>query len=581
MATGDRGLTGNADVARLLYELGALTGRSRQRGDRYRAEAYRRAAAAVAAAPVEVLALSERDLTAIPGVGAGTAARIAELRRTGTIAALERLRAADPAGVEGLLAVPGIGPVTAARLRDALGVRDIDGLRVALAAGRLEAVRGLGPVTRARIAEGLEHLGPDDGPVRLPILDAVGVATRFEATLRALDGVSGLAWCGDLGRMRDTVGRVELLLAAPDPAAVLARAATAPPVREVAGRSAGGVELATFDGPVVHVAAVPPAAFAVERIRRTAHPSHWRSLVRVAAERGIEVDSDGLRDATGTLVEVADDAAVYAAIGLQPVPAEQRDGTDELALAAEGRLPCCAEVADLRGDLHDHSDWSGDGRMTLAELLDGAVARGWGYVGVTDHAEDLTINGLSRAEVLAQRDELAALAAERPQLAVLHGAELNIGADGSVDYDPDFLAGYGWAVASVHSHFRMDAATQTRRLTTAIQNPAVRAIGHLTGRRVGRRQGIELDVDAVLDACLETGTALEVNCHLDRFDAPAEVLAEAAARGVLVVISTDAHGVRELDNHRWGVALARRGRVPAELVTNTWPAERFLDWAAR
>jgi DNA polymerase (family 10) len=220
----------------------------------------------------------------------------------------------------------------------------------------------------------------------------------------------------------------------------------------------------------------------------------------------------------------------------------------------------------------------GDGRMTVRELLDAAVDRGWSYVAVTDHAEDLRINGIGRAAVLRQRELVVDLRRSYDGLAVLHGAELNIDADGSVDYDPDFVAAYDWTVASVHSAFALDVTEQTRRVVTAIRNPAVHAIGHLTGRRIGRRPGIRLDVDMVLDACRETGTALEVNCHLDRMDAPADVLREAAARGVLVVISTDAHRVGDLGNHRWGVRLARKGRVPAAQVANTWPLERFLDW---
>ncbi|HUG85936.1 MAG TPA: helix-hairpin-helix domain-containing protein [Euzebya sp.] len=564
----------NQHVARLLYELGALTARTGRPGDRFRASAYRRAADAVAASHLDVLQ-AEVELRALPGIGTGTAARITEIRRTGTVQALERLRASDPAGVEDLLRIPGIGPVTAARLRDTLGFRDLEELRRAVQTGRLEQVRGIGPDTLARIAEGLARLGSDDGPPRLPTLDAVQVAQRVEMALRGLDGVPALAWTGDLGRMADTVAHVELTVASSDPVRTLAAAASATPIREVTGHSDDGVELATFDGPLVHLSAVTPDRYGVVSVRRTAAPGHWRRLVRRAGDRGLSL-SDALRDPSGAVIAIPDDATLYETLDLQSVPAEQRDGTDEVDLAAAGRLPRCATASDLRGDLHDHSDWSGDGRMSLAQLLEGAATRRWAYLGVTDHAEDLTINGLSREAMIRQRGELGRLADRHPDLAVLHGAELNIGADGTVDYDADFLAGFGWAVASVHSHFRLDAAAQTRRLVTAIRNPAVRAIGHLTGRRIGRRAGIALDVDAVLDACLETGTALEVNCHLDRFDAPAEVLAKAASRGVPVVISTDAHRTTELDNHRWGVALARRGRVPAEQVANTWPAERFL-----
>jgi DNA polymerase (family 10) len=215
----------------------------------------------------------------------------------------------------------------------------------------------------------------------------------------------------------------------------------------------------------------------------------------------------------------------------------------------------------------------------MEELLGAAVDRGWEYIAITDHAENLRINGLDRATMCAQREVVHAMRRRFDTVAVLHGAELNIAPDGTLDYDEELLAGFDWTVASVHSRFDLDTADQTRRVVAAIRHPAVRAIGHLTGRRIGRRPGIRLDLDAVLDACHDTGTALEVNCHLDRLDAPADVLREAAARDVLVVISTDAHRIGDLDNHRWGVRQARRGRVPRALVANTWPVQRFLDWA--
>lgn len=568
----------NQRVARLLYELGALSGRDDDRTRRFRAAAYRRAADTVAALDDDVLTMSVDELTALPGVGAGTAARIDEIRRTGTVARLEELRARDPAGAEELLRVPGLGPRTVARLRDDLGVRDIAGLRAALDAERLRTVRGLGPATEQRLRTVLRDLDLDTEVARLPIADAVGPATRVRRAVRRLDPVSAVTWAGALARLDDTVEQVDLVAASATPDAALRQIAGMPAVREVVERAADRVVARTFDGLDVAVTVVAPAATGPASIHATADHRHWAALQRRAGEWSLHLAPDGLRDRSGAPVTAPDEATVYRALGLQPVPAEQRDGGDELDLAARHALPVGAAVDDLRGDLHDHSDWSGDGRMSMEQLLDAAVGRGWSYVAITDHAEDLRINGIDRQTVLRQREDVTGLRRVYDGLAVLHGAELNIGPGGAVDYDPAFVAAYDWTVASVHSDFDLDVAAQTRRVVTAIRNPAVHAIGHLTGRRIGRRAGIRLDLDAVLDACRETGTALEVNCHLDRLDAPADVLREAAARGVLTVISTDAHRLGDLDNHRWGVRLARKGRVPADLVVNTWPVERFLDW---
>ena len=568
----------NQRVARLLYELGALSERVDDRTRRFRAAAYRRAADTVAALDDDVLALSVEELTALPGVGAGTAARIDEIRRTGTVARLEELRARDPAGAEELLRVPGLGPRTVARLRDDLGVRDIAGLRAALDDEQLRTVRGLGPATEQRLRAVLRDLDLDAEVTRLPIADAVGHASRIARAVRRLDGIASASWAGGLGRLDDTVEGIELVAGSSAPKRALRDVAGMPAVREVLERTADRVVARTFDGLDVAVTVVPTDATGPASIHATADPRHWAALQQLARERPLRLAPDGLRDGTGARVAVPDEAAVYRMLGLQPVPAEQRDGDGEVDLAARLALPVCADVVDLRGDLHDHSDWSGDGRMTLRELLQAAVERGWSYLAVTDHAEDLRINGIDREAMLRQREVVTGLRREHDTLAVLHGAELNIGVAGSVDYDPAFVAAYDWTVASVHSDFGLDVAEQTRRVVTAIHNPAVHAIGHLTGRRIGRRPGIRLDIDTVLGACRETGTALEVNCHLDRLDAPSDVLREAAARGVLVVISTDAHRLGDLDNHRWGVRLARKGRVPAELVANTWPVQRFLDW---
>jgi DNA polymerase (family 10) len=568
----------NRHVARLLYELGALSERDDDRTRRFRAAAYRRAADTVAALDDDVLAMSVEELTALPGVGAGTAARIDEIRRTGTVARLEELRARDPAGAEELLRVPGLGPRTVARLRDELGVRDVAGLRAALETDRLRTVRGLGPATEQRLRDVLRDLDLHTEVARLPIADVVGRATRFARAVRRLDQVATVAWAGGLGRLDDTVERIALIASSPVPERVLEAVAGLPAVRAVVERTPDRVVARTFDGPDVAVMVVDPDGFGPAAIHATADPRHWIGLQRLAWERGHRLEPGGLVDVDGSLVAVPDSDAVYRALGLQAVPPEQRDGDGELDAAARHALPVCADVAGLRGDLHDHSDWSGDGRMTMRELLRTAVERRWSYVAVTDHAEDLRINGIDRAAMLRQREVVTGLRREHDTLAVLHGAELNIGRDGSVDYDPAFVADFDWTVASVHSDFGLDVAEQTRRVVTAVRNPAVHAIGHLTGRRIGRRPGIRLDIDAVLDACRETGTALEVNCHLDRMDAPADVLREAASRGVLVVISTDAHRVGDLANHRWGVRLARKGRVPADLVANTWPTQRFLDW---
>ena len=236
-------------------------------------------------------------------------------------------------------------------------------------------------------------------------------------------------------------------------------------------------------------------------------------------------------------------------------------------------------LADIRGDLHLHTDLSGDGVSTLAEMVDAARARGYAYLAVTDHAEGIGRNGVSRERFLDQRRRLARAQERHGDIRLLHGVELNIAADGRLDYDDAFRGGFDWCVASVHSGFDLDRDRQTERIITAMRDPAVNVIGHLTGRMMGKRPGIELDFERIVGAAVATGTAIEINSGLPRLDPDAALLRRAAEAGVMFAASTDAHHVRELDRMRWGVQLAQGGWVPPAAIVNTWPAERFLAWA--
>ena len=255
-----------------------------------------------------------------------------------------------------------------------------------------------------------------------------------------------------------------------------------------------------------------------------------------------------------------------------------REGIGEIALE---KLPKLIEVGDIRGDLHVHSTWSGDGRSSLDDMVATAAARGLGYIAMTEHGEELRINGLSRDEVAAEKVEIERLRKVHPELTILCGSELNIGVDGSVDYDPEFLEQYDWCVASVHTHFDLSESEQTNRVIAAMQNPAVSAIGHLTGRRIGHRPGIELNVRAIFEAAVATGTALEINGHLHRLDVPSDLLLQARDFNELrFVISTDSHHTTEFENINWGVANARRGWVPKHQVINTLPLADLLGFVA-
>jgi DNA polymerase (family 10) len=572
----------NDEVTRLLEELARLTTVDEGDPNSFRVRAYQNAARAVDTLDGDVAEMSASQLAQVKGIGKSTAAKIRQYVDEGRIDKLEQLRATYPPGQLELMKVPGLGPKGVQLLAEVLDVRDLDGLRAALDDGRLAELPGMGEKTAANLATAIERMHLASKEQRRPIHEVMPVAESMVAMLEERDDVERVAYAGSLRRFRETIGDVDLLVAAHETAGIMAAFTTHDSVHDVQGHGETKSSIVTHDGLQVDLRVVRPEAFGAAMVYFTGSKAHNIRLRQRAIARGWKLSEYTLEDAeTGDVVAATTEEDVYGALGLAWIPPEQREDTGEVEAAADDDdtpAPRLVRLEDLRGDLHDHSDWSGDGRNTLEEMVAAAAARGFAYLAITDHAEDLRINGLSREGMLRQRREVRELEEARGDIRLLHGAELNIGADGTLDYDQDFLDRFDWLVASVHSHFNRPAAEQTRRIVTAMRNPAVTAIGHLTGRRLGRRPGIELDLEAVLDAALETGTAIEINSNLNRLDASADVIREGARRGVRFVISTDAHTTRELDNHRHGARQARRGGVPADQVVNTWDVERFLGW---
>lgn len=571
----------NREVARVLTELASLTKLDDGSTQSFRARAYERAADAVRSADGDIAGYDLAALRGLDGVGDGTARKIEEYLSTGRIEKLERLRSDYPPAFVELTRIPGVGPKTAVLLRDRLGVTSVDDLRSALADQRLRELPGLGARTEEKIGDAIERLGLHGKDRRAPIADALPVAESIVASLSAHPAAASVTFCGSLRRFRDTIGDIDILAASERPHEVSAAFVNLPSVQAVLAHGETKSAVLTREGFQVDLRVVAPGEFGAAELYFTGSKDHNIALRHRAIERGLLLNEYALSVVeTEEVVAAETEALIYAALDLPFIAPPLREGRGEVEAAAAGRLPDLVEVADLRGDLHVHSTWSGDGRSSLADMIDAAAGRGLDYVAITEHGEDLAINGLSRDQVIAERREIESLREQYPDLTILHGAELNIGPDGSVDYDPDFLAGFDWCVASVHSHFDLPSEAQTERVIRAMANPAVNVIGHLTGRKIGRRPGIALDADAVFDSAAATGTALEINCHIDRLDVPADLLVRARDRSdILYVVSTDAHHTSEFGNARWGVRTAQRGWVDAARVANTWDRARFLEWA--
>lgn len=558
-----------AEIAELLKLSGA---------DRFRVRAYERARDAVNAATVDLAELDRDALSALPGVGGSTAGKIVEFQQQGEIAMLSDLRAEVPPGLIALVQVPGLGPKTARQLYERLAVDSLEGLRAALDDGTIRALPGLGLRTEENLRAGLARLEATVTQ-RLPLADVIGVAEELLARTRALPDVVDATLAGSFRRMRDTVRDVDLLVATEQPGPVLRRIEGDELVRAVVAGGDAKSTLRTLRDLQVDVRAVAPASWGAALIYFTGSKAHNVRIRERALRRGSTLSEYGLVGREdGEVIAGADEHEVYRALGLAWIPPTMREDRGEVDAAAGGTLPDV--VATLRGDLHGHSDWSGDGRASITQMAEAAAGAGLDYWAVTDHAEALAINGLTAAQFADRRAVLGALAAE-VEVTLLDGVELNIGIDGELDYDDDTLAQFDFCVASVHTALGRDADAQTARVITAMQHPSVHAIGHLTGRKIGKRPGFDVDFDQILEAALQTGTALEVNASPRRLDLSDEHVRRAVEAGVTLTISSDAHQPSELDNLRFGIGTAQRGWARGDDVLNCRDVEGVREFVAR
>lgn len=568
----------NRDAAEMLRELHDLV--ILEEGDKtsFRARAYESAIRAVEAHGGDLSSMDVAALQRIEGIGKSTAQSVRELFTTGRVEKLEALRARFPAGVVALLRVPGVGPKGAVRLQREAGVASLDDLKRAVAEQRIRGLRGFGIKTEERLAEVLARMERDGTDRRTPISVALPLARRLEAALRAVPGVATVTSCGSLRRFRETIGELVVLVTGGEPAAVLDAAQALPMVDRVASRSDAALAVVTRRGLSVEVRLVPEDRRGAAMLAATGSARHLAALDARAAARGLRLDATGLHRASGAIVAADTEEAIYAALDLPLIPPELREGDGEIEAAERGALPRALAATDIVGDFHVHTDLSGDGQVSLEDMIAAARARGYAVLAITEHAEGLSFNGVGRDAMVAQRARLRALEKELGGMRLLHGVELNIGPRGELDYDPAFRGGFDFCLASIHDHFDLDRASQTARVVAAMRDPTIDMIGHLSARMIGARPGVDLDVDAVLDAAVETGTAIEVNGGLPRLDASVEVLRAARGRDVTFFLTSDAHRAVELERVDHGRRHALRGWLDPEHVANAWPAERLLAW---
>jgi DNA polymerase (family 10) len=570
----------NRQVANIFAEMADILD---IQGESYhRVRAYRRAAENVAALgqPLEEVWRAD-ELEAIPGIGKTLSAKIDELMRTGRLEAYERLKREVPEGVVAMLQVTGVGPRSAAQFWKELGITSVEELEQAARAGRLRELHGFGAKSEQNVIDGIEALKRRTGRTRLG--DAWPLAEELLAALREVPGVEQAASAGSLRRRRETVGDLDLLVAADEPEPVMARFRGLPQVEEVMLSGPTKTSIRTHEGFQVDLRVLEPARWGTALQYFTGSQAHNIRLRGLALDQGLSLSEYALkREDDGTEILCATEEEVYETLGLPPIPPELREDRGEIEAALAGQLPQLITVDDLRGDLQFHTTAS-DGHHSLLAMAQAAQARGLDYALVTDHSHSLGVTGGLDAERLReQRAEVAAVNRELDgAFRLLTGVEVEVRADGSLDLPDEVLAELDLVVAAVHSGLRQGREQVTARMLQAIRNPHVDIIAHPTGRLIGEREGADLDMEALFRAAAETDTALEINAHPARLDLNDVHARRAVELGVTLVISSDSHAVNGFDVLPFGVATARRAWVTPEHVLNTRPVEDVLAWAAR
>jgi DNA polymerase (family 10) len=552
-----------------LYELdGAVV---------HRVLAYRGAAKSAREAMVSVAAKTRQgSVTELAGIGKTLEEKLVALLETGTIPALEKLRAKYPPGLLEMTRLPGLGPKRARRLFDELGIESPQMLRAAAEEQRLRGLKGFGPKFEESVLSSLDA-GVAERPAQRVLLHrALTVGEQIVEALRAHPAAERVELAGSARRQADSVKDLDIIATASDPGALVRALGELEEIESASAPNANAARGRTHTGLPVDLRVVEPANFGNLLQHFTGSQAHNVALREAAVRRGLHVSEYGiLDDKTGETLHCATEEEVYEYLGLPYPEPELRENRGELA---PGFVPPrLITVQDLRGDLHMHTIAS-DGRNTIEEMARAALARGYEYVAITDHSATHGFGDHVSPDELERQIERVAEVNARLQgegIRVLAGTETNILPSGSPDYDDELLARLDWVVGSIHTAFGTPTSEMTKRMVAAIEHPYIDVIGHPTGRKIGRRQGYGIDLDEVIAAAARTGTMLEINSAPDRRDLD-DVNARAAAQaGVLLTIDSDAHGADRLAHVRWGVATARRAWLGPENVANTRPWEEF------
>ncbi len=519
----------------------------------------------------------EGKLTEIPGVGKAIAEKIDELLTTGKLEFLEKLSAEVPPSLAELLQVPDLGPKKVALFWKELGITTLEGMEETARAGKLRNLPGMGEKSEAKVIAGIESLARRT--TRIPLGRAWPAAQEILTQLLKVPGVVAAEAAGSLRRMRATVGDLDLLAAASDSKAVMEVFVNHPEVARILGKGETKSSVEYVHGLRVQLWVHPLERFGTALQYATGSKDHNVRLRELALKQGLSLSDQSFLKEDGSEILCTTEEEVYEILGLPWIPPEIREDRGEIQAALIGKLPKLIELSDVRSELHSHTTWS-DGKLNVKEMAEAARERGFKILAITDHSPSLGVTGgLSSEDLKVQHAEIEAAQRELgDSILILRGTEVEIRADGSLDYPDEVLAGFDIVCASIHVSLRQPREKVTQRVLKAIRNPHVDMIGHPTGRLIPDREGADLDMDMVLEAAAKSGVALEINAHPARLDLEDIYARRAVELGIPLSINTDAHSPADMDLMHYGVAAARRGWVEAEHVINTWETERLLEW---
>jgi len=571
----------NAAVAQVFENIWKLL---EVKGDiPFKIRAYQRVAREIDHLPVDIGRLAdEGKLRTIPGVGDEIEKKILEMLATDKLEFYELLLQEFPPGLVEMMDVPGVGPKMAGRLWKELAVTNLPQMEAALRDGRVATLPRMGAKTAENVLRQLEAMRGRKSE-RVPLGEVRPIAEAIVAALSQTPGLKNLTVAGSIRRWRETVKDIDLVGASEDPQEVTDAFVALPQVAEILTHGPQRASVRLKNGLQADLLLKPEVSFASLLQHFTGSKEHNILLRERAQHMGLSMSEYGLtEEASGKLENYPSEAALYQRLGLQYIPPELREGGDEVLRAEQGQIPALVELRDIKGDLHAHTEWS-DGHTPIEAMVTATRARGYQYLAITDHSPGLGIaRGLSPERL---REQLRIIREMNRSFTdgfrILTGSEVNIKADGGLDFPDEVLAELDVVVASVHSAMGQDMVKMTDRVIRALHSPHMDIFGHPTTRLLGQRDPIQIDMEAVFQAALETGTALEVNASPSRLDLKDSHVRRAVELGVPLVISTDAHHPDQLAQMPYGVATARRGWAGPAHILNTRPLEEVLAFFCR